>query len=217
MLARAWTRGWDVFAPAVPLAFHQWERAARLHTYQRDHHHGANGVAVGAVGSVKPVGADGAGETPGMAVGGASGAAAGVGEAKVEEEVVVEDAGVGAAGGGAGGGEGGVAAEAEVEASVGAQREASRARVLGVLGVTGCTGSGGGGTAPGGAGVRVGAGRGGGGSVEEDWAVGGVWGLGTVRSLQQLQEHLGVDFAAREVLPRAVWGGQRLEAFLDSS
>ncbi|PNG99418.1 [Skp1-protein]-hydroxyproline N-acetylglucosaminyltransferase, partial [Tetrabaena socialis] len=35
MLARMWTRGWDVFAPAVPLAFHQWERAARAHTYQR--------------------------------------------------------------------------------------------------------------------------------------------------------------------------------------
>ncbi|EFJ43296.1 hypothetical protein VOLCADRAFT_96541 [Volvox carteri f. nagariensis] len=36
MLARMWTRGWDVFAPAVPLAFHQWERSARQHTYQRD-------------------------------------------------------------------------------------------------------------------------------------------------------------------------------------
>ncbi|GIL48603.1 hypothetical protein Vafri_5080, partial [Volvox africanus] len=36
MLARMYTRGWDVFAPAVPLAFHQWERSARAHTYQRD-------------------------------------------------------------------------------------------------------------------------------------------------------------------------------------
>ncbi|GFR46699.1 hypothetical protein Agub_g8318, partial [Astrephomene gubernaculifera] len=34
MLARSWSRGWRVFAPALPLAFHQWQRGARAHTYQ---------------------------------------------------------------------------------------------------------------------------------------------------------------------------------------
>eukprot|EP00198_Chlamydomonas_reinhardtii_P013074 XP_001702411.1 predicted protein [Chlamydomonas reinhardtii] len=36
MAARGWTRGWDVYAPALPLAFHQWQRSSRQHTYQRD-------------------------------------------------------------------------------------------------------------------------------------------------------------------------------------
>lgn len=209
MLARAWTRGWDVFAPAVPLAFHQWERAARLHTYQRDHHNSAVGVAVGAV---EADGAGVAGEPPGVAVGAMRGTAAGAEEAEVEEE----NGGVGAGGGGSGGGRGlGLAAEAE--GSVAAQREASRARVLGVLGVTGCAGSRRGEESPGGGEGAVQEQGGASGGMEQDWAVGGVWGLGTVRSLQQLHEHLGVDFAARKVLPRAVWGGQRPEAFLESS
>jgi hypothetical protein len=34
MLLRMWTRGWDVFAPTQPLAFHQWERTARSTSYQ---------------------------------------------------------------------------------------------------------------------------------------------------------------------------------------
>jgi hypothetical protein len=34
MLLRMWTRGWDVYAPTQPLAFHQWERSARAHSYQ---------------------------------------------------------------------------------------------------------------------------------------------------------------------------------------
>ena len=36
MLARMWTRGWRVFAPSVPIAFHQWRRGERVHTYQGD-------------------------------------------------------------------------------------------------------------------------------------------------------------------------------------
>ncbi|KAF8072911.1 hypothetical protein HT031_000571 [Scenedesmus sp. PABB004] len=34
MLARMATRGWRVAAPALPLAFHQWERSARAASYQ---------------------------------------------------------------------------------------------------------------------------------------------------------------------------------------
>ena len=34
MLARMWTRGWRVFAPSVPITFHQWERSLRVHTLQ---------------------------------------------------------------------------------------------------------------------------------------------------------------------------------------
>lgn len=34
MLARLATRGWHVYAPARALAFHQWERSARAHSYQ---------------------------------------------------------------------------------------------------------------------------------------------------------------------------------------
>lgn len=34
MLLRMWTRGWDVYAPTQPLAFHKWERSARAHSYQ---------------------------------------------------------------------------------------------------------------------------------------------------------------------------------------
>lgn len=34
MLLRMWTRGWDVYAPTQPLAFHQWERSARGNSYQ---------------------------------------------------------------------------------------------------------------------------------------------------------------------------------------
>jgi hypothetical protein len=33
-LARMWTRGWEVFAPSTPIAFHQWERSARPSSYQ---------------------------------------------------------------------------------------------------------------------------------------------------------------------------------------
>ena len=29
MLARMWTRGWDLFAPPEPLVFHMWARAER--------------------------------------------------------------------------------------------------------------------------------------------------------------------------------------------
>ncbi len=35
MLARMWTRGWDVFAPPEAVAFHLWERAARHSTFQK--------------------------------------------------------------------------------------------------------------------------------------------------------------------------------------
>ena len=34
MLARMWTRGWRVFAPSVPIVFHQWERSVRAHAFQ---------------------------------------------------------------------------------------------------------------------------------------------------------------------------------------
>jgi hypothetical protein len=32
MYGRLFTRGWDVFSPSVPIAFHQWERSARATT-----------------------------------------------------------------------------------------------------------------------------------------------------------------------------------------
>lgn len=34
MLLRMWTRGWGVWAPSRALAFHQWERTSRPHSYQ---------------------------------------------------------------------------------------------------------------------------------------------------------------------------------------
>eukprot|EP00955_Chlamydomonas_euryale_P039738 351491-Chlamydomonas_euryale.AAC.25 len=34
MLARMWTRGWRIWAPCQPVLFHQWERRARMHTFQ---------------------------------------------------------------------------------------------------------------------------------------------------------------------------------------
>lgn len=49
---------------------------------------------------------------------------------------------------------------------------------------------------------------------EAAWAVGGVWGLGTVRSLQALWEACGVDFGARVVSEHAQRGGLPAEAFL---
>eukprot|EP00798_Chlamydomonas_sp_ICE-L_P021622 gene21622-28625_t len=36
MLARMWTRGWDVYAPGCQVLFHQWERSSRASTYQSD-------------------------------------------------------------------------------------------------------------------------------------------------------------------------------------
>lgn len=35
-LARMWTRGYDVFALAAAVAFHQWERGVRGASYQGD-------------------------------------------------------------------------------------------------------------------------------------------------------------------------------------
>eukprot|EP00775_Hariotina_reticulata_P013751 gene13751-13870_t len=34
MLARMWTRGWDVWAPSQAVVFHQWKRSARPNSYQ---------------------------------------------------------------------------------------------------------------------------------------------------------------------------------------
>jgi hypothetical protein len=43
---------------------------------------------------------------------------------------------------------------------------------------------------------------------EDDWGVGRMWGLGTVRSLEQLQEHMGVDFRKRSIVSSwALTGG----------
>ena len=36
MLARMWTSGWDIFMPPQSVAFHQWERGARAHSFQSD-------------------------------------------------------------------------------------------------------------------------------------------------------------------------------------
>ncbi len=47
------------------------------------------------------------------------------------------------------------------------------------------------------------------------WRPGGVWGLGTQRSLAGLQAHCGVGFAQRAVLPRGLWGGLAQQDFLD--
>ena len=36
MLARMWTRGWDVYAPPAAVVFHMWERSERPHTFAPD-------------------------------------------------------------------------------------------------------------------------------------------------------------------------------------
>jgi len=122
-LARMWTRGYDVFSPAGAVAFHQWERSGRVHSYQGD------------------------------------------------------------------------------KRLVQAARRASQRRVLCMLGVNADTGpeplefpttSGGSGGS--------GGGGGGGGAAAAEWAVGGVWGLGVERSLEEFERHCGVRFADRVVL-----------------
>ena len=46
-----------------------------------------------------------------------------------------------------------------------------------------------------------------------DWEMGGVWGIGTVRSLEQLEEYMGICFATKRIQPWAALGGLSREAF----
>lgn len=48
---------------------------------------------------------------------------------------------------------------------------------------------------------------------EADWGVGGVWGLGTARSVAQFEQLAGVSFQHKTIEPRALYGGQPVEAF----
>jgi hypothetical protein len=50
--------------------------------------------------------------------------------------------------------------------------------------------------------------------AEAEWQLGGVWGLGTQRSLQAFWGHCGVDFAGRAVSDKGAWGGRRPSDFL---
>ncbi|KAG2482984.1 hypothetical protein HYH03_018110 [Edaphochlamys debaryana] len=196
MLARMWTRGYDTFAPSVPLAFHAWDRSARVHTYQRDllptptpapgASSGPNSGADVSTGSGTAGGLRASDRTgSGMALG-ETGVGWGLSPTLEEEE------------------EGREMEVARKEAAV--LRRRSQARVLAVLSGGAATGAGEDGVGPDGCGDP---GVGG----EASWGVGGVWGLGRVRTLQQLAEAVGVDFAARVVDSRAAWGGLGEDAF----
>lgn len=49
---------------------------------------------------------------------------------------------------------------------------------------------------------------------EQEWELGGVWGLGTTRSLGKLEEFMEVDFTSRSIQPRALTGGLNYDAFV---
>ncbi|GLC55882.1 hypothetical protein PLESTB_001039600 [Pleodorina starrii] len=207
MLARMWTRGWDVFAPAGPLAFHQWERSVRDHTYQRD-------MAATKEAAVAVATAPSAAEAPGAAVATAQVQAQSAedttttGQEQGQEQGPGRDvrggepqAGEGQADAGSGGGGSAATAAAAVA------RRLSQARVLEML-------SGGSAAAKGeGDGQVVSHGCGGWGGGGGGWAAGEVWGLGTVRSLAQLAAAGCVDYGARTVAAGARWGGLPEDAF----
>ena len=49
--------------------------------------------------------------------------------------------------------------------------------------------------------------------AQADWGLGGIWGLGTSRSVQQFEQQAGVSFARKTLEQRALCGGQPEDAF----
>eukprot|EP00882_Tetradesmus_deserticola_P021122 GHRQ01022858.1.p1 GENE.GHRQ01022858.1~~GHRQ01022858.1.p1 ORF type:complete len:197 (+),score=28.94 GHRQ01022858.1:665-1255(+) len=49
-----------------------------------------------------------------------------------------------------------------------------------------------------------------------DWAPGGIWGLGTVKTLQEFGKVCGVDFTEKRIEQRALYGGQDPSMFVDT-
>ncbi|KAL6752717.1 hypothetical protein V8C86DRAFT_567059 [Haematococcus lacustris] len=179
MYARLFTRGWDVFAPGLPICFHQWQRSSRPHTWQQAAADLAHAT-----------------EQPGHARGQA-GQAAVVGQAGQAADKRAQErwrsqskvryvCGMqpwpGLAGEAVGAG-----SEQEPEPVSGPGFEPGTSKVGHRGGAEGQQGRGGVGVTAGGQ------------SAPPGWQVGGMWGLGTVRSLAQLEEHLGVCFAAQTV------------------
>ena len=195
MAARGWTRGWDVFAPARPLAFHQWQRSSRQHTYQRD-------VRVAAAAGEKEVGEKEAGEKEaGEKEAGEKGEGGEEGGEERAEEVaalrrrsqarVLAVLRTGGGDGEAGGGDRGSGAAfallgREQELQPGRREEQEEQEGQG---------------------------------QEEGWPVGHVWGLGRERSLAELAAAFGVDYVRGEVVrpELASWGGLGPEAFVGGS
>jgi hypothetical protein len=48
-----------------------------------------------------------------------------------------------------------------------------------------------------------------------DWAPGGIWGLGTCKTLQWFEGSCGVNFKQKRIERRALFGGQDPDAFLE--
>jgi hypothetical protein len=49
--------------------------------------------------------------------------------------------------------------------------------------------------------------------TEDEWAVGGVWGLGTARTLHVFEQQAGVSFDSRTLQQHTMYGGQPTDAF----
>lgn len=49
--------------------------------------------------------------------------------------------------------------------------------------------------------------------TENDWAAGGVWGLGAARTLRMYEQQAGVSFKDRTLQQHAVYGGQPPDIF----
>lgn len=202
MQARMWTRGWDVWAPAAPIVFHQWERSCRAHSFQADR----------AAAAPQPPSA------PASSKGPAAAAAISTADRAVGATGVLEHSAS----------EGSAAWAAWRE-----QRATSEARVLQVLGVQGGSSSLAAHAVPtpstvprdgcvsqhaDTAGLPATSAHG---AVPHEhrhsaagsaWMLGGVWGLGTVRSLAALEAHLGVSFATRQMETWAHTGGLPTDA-----
>jgi hypothetical protein len=52
-------------------------------------------------------------------------------------------------------------------------------------------------------------------TAAQNWAVGGIWGLGTVRTVKQFEQQTGVSFLQRNLQARALYGGQSRDAFAE--
>lgn len=52
-------------------------------------------------------------------------------------------------------------------------------------------------------------------ATAQDWDVGGVWGLGTARTVQEFEQQAGMSFAQITLEPRASYGGQTKEFFAE--
>ncbi|GLI62639.1 hypothetical protein VaNZ11_005305 [Volvox africanus] len=236
MLARMWTRGWDVFAPAVPLAFHQWERSARAHPCQRDMASEATIRGDHMPGQQQQQQPEQQPEQQGQQQGPEQGMEEGQGQvlwqgatdgawmtgtlnSKVANEVITACSEA----------QGTDATIADV--TIASIRKCSQAHVLRVLSgnvvATAAVLAG----EPSGAhslqkcGIchaevlaQRSSSLGGGirdreGGISGGWGLGQLWGLGTLRTLEQLAAASGVDYTAKTVSARAQWGGLSQDAF----